>query len=257
MSSAEAVPNTEAKRRQRNRRGGSGRNRRRGGGRGGNGESGGENAPARVRTEYPPAPDAMIGTKQTGIVNTVVRKGRVRFGFILIGETSDPDAVVPRVYFSFSNVADESVIIRRGYVVSFEIKKDDQDRPYADTVALTEEGKKIAADREAKIAERRAEDAAAGIERPRRERKPREEKLVTMKVLCEGKSEQKMIEFNVNQSVGKMKNLAAEEFDAPKEYSVYHITAANPAGVFMTKAILNELTAADTIKLAPKREGDA
>lgn len=251
MSAQEEAP----KRRPRSR-GAGGRNRRRGG-RGGEGAGqGGEAAPRRERPQFPVVPTEMVGTSQTGIVNSVIRKGRVRFGFILIGETSDPDALVPRVYFSFSNLADSEVIIRRGYIVTFDIKADDQDRSYADNIALTEEGKKIAAEREEKIAQRRAEEDA-GERPPRRERRPRESKLVTLKVTCEGKPGEKEIEFDVNQSVGRMKSLATTEFDAPIEFNVYHVSNANPAGEFLTKAIMNGLEAGAKILLAPKREENA
>lgn len=247
MSAEEEAP----KRRPRTRGSGS-RNRRRP-----RTDDAGEPIARRERPEFPAVPTEMVGTSQTGIVNSIIRKGRIRFGFILIGEKENPDAMVPRVYFSFSNVADPAVIIRRGYLVKFDVKADEQDRSYADGVALTDEGKTIAAEREAKIAEMRAEEEANGERPARRERKVREPKLVKLKVKCEGKSDEKEIEFNMNQSVGRVKGIAAGQFDAPIEFNVYHVTDAEPAGIFLTKSIMHSLVEGDKILLAPKREEEA
>jgi len=65
---------------------------------------------------------------------------------------------------------------------------------------------------------------------------------------------EKVIEFTFGESIGKLKSIAAKELEAPIEYSVYHVTAEQPAGVFLTKAILNKLKDNDIILLAPKRE---
>jgi len=166
------------------------------------------------------------------------------------------------VYFNFENQADPTVFIRRGYPVEFTTKLDDKQRTSAFDVKLTEAGKVMAVEREASIAQKKAEriasgEADKGEKKPRaaRERKPRpprepvEDRFVTLKVTCAGFSETKNIEFNLAQSVGKLKNVALTAFGAPVTLNVFHVTSANPAGEYLTKAILNTLTANDTIHL--------
>mmetsp|Transcript_35433 Transcript_35433/g.97833 ORF Transcript_35433/g.97833 Transcript_35433/m.97833 type:complete len:245 (-) Transcript_35433:129-863(-) len=240
MSSAEEAPKRRPRRGPANRR-----NRRR--------PQSTEDGEPRQRVEYPPVPADKINTSATGMIHSIIVKGRGRFGFILIGETSDVNAIVPRVYFSLSKVKDPAVILRRGYPVSFNIKSDEEGRSFAEDVALTEEGKSVAAEREAKIAARRAEDEANG-KPPRRERKPREPRMVKIKVVCEGKSGEKEIEMNLNQSVGRIKGIASEAFEADADFNVYHVTDAAPKGEFLTRAIMATLTDGAKILLAPKRE---
>ena len=208
----------------------------------------------RERPESIPVPAAFVGQTKVGVVSAIIRKGRVRFGFINICAGPEIDENTPRIYFSFAQLADAATTIRRGYVVSFKVSNDEQGRAFAEYIALTEEGKKIAAAKEADIAQKRVErpvvEGEAAVKRAPRERRVAEDKLVTLNVTCEGKTGTKAIEFNFAQSVGKLKNIATTAFDAPVEYNVFHVSAANPAGVFLTKAILVTLGAGDQLHLA-------
>lgn len=229
---------------------------------------------ARPKIERPPAtpfPPELIGKVSHGIVSTVVIRGRLKYGFISVGAEEKEDN--PRVYFNTENQADTTIFIRRGYPVEFLTKLDEKQRVAAYDVKLTEAGKAVAAEREASIAQRKAERAAEGAaeKKPRaprepkepkepRERKPRpprepvEDRFVTLKVTCAGHSESKNIEFNLAQSVGKLKNVALTAFGAPVTHNVFHVTAANPEGEYLTRAIMNTLTTNDTIHLGePKK----
>jgi len=233
----------------------------------------GEEKPAgerasRPKLERPPAvpfPPELIGKVSVGIVSTVVIRGRLKYGFISLGtEEKETD---PRVYFNFENQADPTVFIRRGYPVEFVTKLDDKQRTSAVDVKLTEAGKTVAAEREASIAEKKAERAAtegteqrerkprAGRERkPRPPREPVEDRFVTLKVTCDGHTESKNIEFNLALSVGKLKNVALTAFDAPVSLNIFHVTAAHPEGEYLTRTIMNQLTTNDTIHLGePKK----
>jgi len=210
-----------------------------------------------VRPVSAPVPAELIGKTSKGVVTAIIRRGRLKFGFIHIGDETKPET--PRIYFSFLHLKDSDTIFRKGYAVQFRCDQDDKGRAYAADIELTEEGKVGAAAREAVIAARRSEGKPEGAgaeteKRPRRPRKPVEEKKVTLKVTCDGKSGEKNIEIDLNQSVGKLKNITTTEFEAPVHYNVFHVTKANPAGEFLTKAILNTLNAGDHIHLGEPKE---
>mmetsp|Transcript_95139 Transcript_95139/g.186692 ORF Transcript_95139/g.186692 Transcript_95139/m.186692 type:complete len:258 (+) Transcript_95139:62-835(+) len=214
---------------------------------------GGEAAAPREKKERPestPVPPSFVGQTKVGVVSAIIRKGRVKFGFINICPGPEIDEAAPRIYFNFTQMADSAVTIRRGYIVSFKVAADESSRAFAENIALTEEGKKIAAAKDAEIAARQAAKPAEEGEKPKRaprERKPQPEKPVNVKVTCEGKSETKDITINAAQSVGKLKNVASTAFDAPMEFNVFHVTSAG--NVFMTKAILTSLVDGDKIHL--------
>jgi hypothetical protein len=217
---------------------------------------GGEDAAPRERKERPesvPVPPSFVGQNKVGVVSAIIRKGRVKFGFINICPGPEIDESAPRIYFNFANLADESVTIRRGYVVSFKVSADEQERAFAENITLTEEGKKIAAAKDAEIAARQSSrPAGEDSEKPKRaprERKPQPEKPVQLKVTCEGKAGAKDVTVNAAQSVGKLKNVATTAWEAPVEFNVYHVS--NEDGhVFMTKAILLALKDGDKVHLA-------
>lgn len=134
----------------------------------------------------------MLGKTAEGIVSAVVRKGRLRFGFIHIGDIDKPEEEKPRIYFNFEEFVDKAVVPRRGYLVQFTCSTDEKSRSFASAITLTAEGKTLAAEREAAIALKRAEKQAApevpaGEEKavvkrvstsaPPRERKPRERRV--------------------------------------------------------------------------------
>lgn len=220
--------------------------------------SGGERAERPKRT-YIDVPAEMIGQKVVGIVSVVVRKGPVRFGFILIGEGVDVDAVdtAPRIYFSFSNVKEEGLIMRRGYIVTFTCKKDDKDRTYADEIELTEEGKTIRLAREERIAQRKAENPE-GDRPPRKNRAerppPPEPRMVKLRVTCEGKGDEaKIVEVNAAQSVAKLKNAACGAFETSLDLNIYFVPASGEM-IFFTREHKDALKENDRIHLAAKKE---
>lgn len=266
MSAVEPASNTtapaEGERRRNSRgRGGRGRDRRRRGPRGPKKEGEeAEGAERRVRKipDYVAVPDSMVGTKQVGIVNTVIKKGGMRFGFILIGESAGVDDITtaPRVYFNFSNIKDSDLILRRTYKVSFICKKDDKDRTFADEVELTEEGKTIQTEREAVIAQRKIDfpDGPPGREGgKRRERKAPEPRMVTLKVSCEGLPEEKSMEVNLSSSVGRIKGLICEAFGAPAELSIYLVTDGGEK-VFLDRDMKAAMKDGDKIHLEAKKD---
>jgi hypothetical protein len=222
------------------------------------GEEGAAGEP-RVRKERPdstPVPAEFIGQTKEGVVSAIIRKNRVKFGFIHLCSGPEIDESAPRIYFSFNDLTDSAITIRRGYVVTLKCSQDEQDRAFATEITLTEEGKKIAEEREAEIDRKKTEQAAEeGSDRPRerkapRERKPVEEKPVTLRVSCEGMTEVKTILFNAAQSVGKLKNIATTAFEAPVEFNVFRSTSADLKAEFLTKAILLTLVDNDAIHLA-------
>jgi hypothetical protein len=210
----------------------------------------------------------LVGKKSVGFVTAVVRRGRLKFGFINLGPEEKPESETPRIYFSFTGLPEGEAVLRKGYQVEFVAAADDKGRPYATDIKLTEAGKKYATEREAAIAQQRIERAAEGgaprEPRERKERAPREarepreprerrvveERLISLNVSCEGKSEVKTLEFNANQSVGRVKNVACTAFDAPIEYNVFHVSSEAPQGVYLTKSLLVKLNSGDSIRLA-------
>mmetsp|Transcript_47300 Transcript_47300/g.96666 ORF Transcript_47300/g.96666 Transcript_47300/m.96666 type:complete len:249 (+) Transcript_47300:27-773(+) len=248
MSTAAPTTNTDGAKRRNRSRGGAGRRR------GPKTETNAEGE--KERPESTPVPAGFKGQKKVGVVSAIIRKGRGKFGFIHICPGPEIDEAAPRIYFNMEDIPATEGTMRRGYIVSFTCSTDETDRFFASGLSLTAEGKVIAAEREAAIAVRNPERKEGGEpaekkERARRERKPREDKFVDMKVTCEGKSETKTITFNFAQSIGKLKSVATTEFDCPVEYNVF----AN--GVFLTKAILITMAAGDSLHLAPPKEETA
>ena len=224
-------------------------------------------APKRERSPLVPPPSESFGQRVIGVVNTVIRKGKLNFGFLTIGSAeATVDESTPRIYFNPSCVAEEGkVILRRGYTVEFTVEKDEQSRAIAKDIKLTPEGAKTRDEREAAIAERRAErqqvqkeekvsteikteENKEGRGKPKRVRQRKEGRKITLNAKAEGCSEEKTVEINVNQNIGKLKVMASKELGITAETSVYF------NGEFLTKAILRKLNDNDTIVLGPKRE---
>lgn len=228
-------------------------------------------APKKERSPVVPPTAEMFGQRVQGYVNTVIRKGKLNFGFLSIG--SDESAVnetTPRIYFNPSCVGEEGkVVLRRGYAVEFNVEKDEKDRPVAKDIKLTAEGVKAREEREAIIAQKRSErqerqkipkeekavateaPVAAEARKQKRQRKRPEGRKVTLKAKAEGSSEEKTVQINVNQNIGRLMVLAAKELGVSADASVY----AN--GEFLTKAILRKLNDNDVIVLGPKKEPTA
>jgi len=260
MSSAQQPTTGDKERNPRRRRPGGSR-RRTTGPRKSEGEA--TSAEPRVRKERPvslPFPMELIGKKSVGLVAAIVRRGRLKFGFINLGLEEKPETETARIYFSFDHLSDADLFLRRGYPVEFVSLADEKGRPYANEIKLTENGKQVAAEREATISQQRLERSAEESSAPKRERAPRERRErkaveprpLSLTVTCDGKSGSKIIEFDVAQSVGKLKNVACTEFEAPIHYNVFHV--AKEGQVFLTKAILVTLSARDTIHLAEPKD---
>jgi len=251
MSSSQDAKTGDREKSDRRRRSGASRRR---GPRGPRKSEDAEGGEERVKKERPasiPVSPEMVGRAAVGYITDIIRKGRFRFGFINVGAEEKPVGEVPRIYFNFEGVSDTDAFLRRGYPVEFTVQNDEQGRPFAAGVKLTAKGREMAAEKEAKLAQARAERGEAPrAPREPRERKPHEERLVVLKVTCQGKSEEKSIEFDVGQSVGKLKNVACTAFEAPIIYNVFHVTKENPKGEFLTKAIMSKMNHGDAIRLA-------
>jgi hypothetical protein len=199
-----------------------------------------------------------MGQTATGKICDIVRRGRGQFGFIFIGDGEGTRADTPRIYFNFKDYTETKFPPRRGYLVEFTCAEDDEKRVFASDVKLTVQGLQEAAVREEEFQKRVAsgekrEPREPREPRERRERRVREEddRTVTLKVTCEGKSGEKQITAKVGQSIGKLKHTAAAEFEAPIEYSVYcHVSPSNPEGTLLTRSLLSNLTDNDVIHLA-------
>lgn len=223
--------------------------------------------PKRERAPLVPVPDNLVGKTSVGMVETVIRRGKYNFGFITLGTDAATEST-PRVYFNPSHLGENGLILRRGYTVEFTVELDEEKRSVAKDIKLTAEGAKAKEEREAEIAKKRAErqqEKEAEGEKTeekkeksaRRQRRPRkrvEGRNVTLKVKVDGSSEEKTVEIGVNQSIGKLKSLAVAATGSSNECSVYYVSAENPKGEFLTKAILSKLNDNDTILLGPKKE---
>jgi len=101
-------------------------------------------------------PPEFIGTTQIGVVSAInTKQYKNKFGFIHICPGPKINLNAPRIYFNFNTVKKSTFLIRRGYLVSFTCNLDDQQRSYAADIELTEEGLKLATEREAAIEARR------------------------------------------------------------------------------------------------------
>jgi hypothetical protein len=207
------------------------------------------------RPENIPVSNEMVGETLTGIVLSVIRKGKMRFGFIGIGKDITNEQEMPRIYFNIMELSDRSVFLRRGYEVQFEVKKDSQDRPFASGIILTEDGKKVAAEREEYIAKRRAENPEEQGKRSTRDRRtPGEDKVVSIRISCEGKTDIRTMEFNLRDSMGRLKAAVSKEFDVETPMNLYLVTKDNPTGLFLTKQLLASMDPSDIVNLSEKKE---
>jgi len=77
---------------------------------------------------------------------------------------------------------------------------------------------------------------------------------MTLKMTCEGKNEEKDVIFNLTESIGKLKILATEAFEAPANYIVYYVASDKTPGVYLTKRILYRLGDTANIHLGPPAE---
>jgi len=133
-----------------------------------------ERAP-RPKVERPPAvpfPDNLIGKVSTGVVNSVVRRGKFKFGFINLGTTDEDATDVPRVYFTMEDATGNEFILRRGYPVEFTAKHDEKGRVNAADIKLTD--RDVAVERESLVAQKKAERAERYAANPELEKADRE-----------------------------------------------------------------------------------
>lgn len=139
-----------------------------------------------------PVPPELMGQVAIGKICDIVRRGRGQFGFIFIGDGEGTRADTPRIYFNFKDYTETKFPPRRGYLVQFVCAEDDEKRVFASEVKLTEQGLQEATVREEEFQKRVAsgEKKEPREPRERRDRRVREEddRTVTLKVTCEGKS---------------------------------------------------------------------
>jgi hypothetical protein len=220
-------------------------------------------------------PESQIGKTLFGRVCDVMNRGRERFGFIYITPTDGHVpaaeegksglalyASLPRIYFNAEEWKEGAETkVRKNDLVTFTALKDPKDRPYASNVTLTAQGKTAAVARDAAFAEAqknappKAPRAAAGggEDRPKREprerkeRKPIDERTVTLKLTCEGFPGTKEIVACVGESLGKLKHTGVTAFGAEAALMVFY------KGEPITKATLSTISDGETVHLgAPK-----
>lgn len=204
-----------------------------------------------------------------------------------MGEEVKAGPTTPKVYFSCAKLEDKTVVLKGGYNVKFVTQVDDQDRQYAAQVSLTSKGVEMAATREAANAESKkkqsedrkeseeakAEKAGNGRRRrkgkkaegneenvekkekkekkERQPRPPRPAKNLKFSVTCEGKAETKEVEFDTNQSLGKLKRILTAEFETPSTYLIYVGSTSND---LLTNAVLRQMEAGASLYFAPAKE---
>lgn len=118
------------------------------------------------------------------------------------------------------------------------------------------EGKKKK--RAKKAVKKDAAPAASTEAAPAGEKKERPaRRTATFEIVVEGdEAKTGTLNFAINQSIGRLKALATKAVEAPADLSVYLVTPENPAGVFLTRAVLNTVTESGKLLLAAKREAD-
>jgi len=225
-----------------------------------------------------------MGKLAKGTVS-VIKQG---FGFIDIdgGDSTKPREGLPRIYFKKKDFNDEKFRVRRGYLVTFKVEKDEEGKTYASEIKLTVEGQAsavaineaITKKREEAKAEKAAQNntekkpagkAAGGggggggettTDKPKRARRIRKsvEKVVKVKVTCEGKKDEIMVDLTLKRQtkLGQVKAITCKAIEAPLNYSIYSKSPDNSETIFFTKAILNKLKDGDHIHLkeAPEKE---
>ena len=213
-----------------------------------------------------PVPPELIGTECTGKIFDIIKRF-ASYGFILINSETSPKNQKPKIYFNMKDYEEVDFVARKGYLVKFNVTKDDKDRLCATNILLTTEGKAAAVLREERIAKYR-EDEAAGIasgeiikreddggEKKKRGPRPRREPnetAIPLTVTCDGKAEKMTVEAKIFQSIGRLKHSCIEAFGVTPNYSIYcQRTPANPEGVLLTKVILKQMTDGDNIHLGP------
>lgn len=120
----------------------------------------------RVKREYPGFPSTRVG--EVGVLGTIARWFfKFKYGFIGEGKDSVTNENVPRIFFPKKSIS--GFFPRSGYSVTFDIKKDDQNRLYADNVKLTEEGLKAVEEAKKIYAARKAErpEKSQTVEKPK------------------------------------------------------------------------------------------
>lgn len=196
-----------------------------------------------------PLPENLVGKASVGTISTVITRarGKVQFGFIELGDKLTNAEDSPRIYVNFKD-DEKDIRYRRGYQVNFTCKVDDENRQFASDLSLTDEGKVQLADFEKLLAEKKAAEGdkpkkpVETQKRKKRSKKVLEPKIVKLSLTCEGKPEVKEIQFDVNQGLGRLKRIAAQEFELPLTISMH-----DSGKVFLTKAKLQEMTDGNTV----------
>jgi hypothetical protein len=228
-----------------------------------------EEEKATTRPPSVPVSKNLVGKMSSGIISDVINRGRGKFGFIYV----DPDESKsrnewPKIYFNFKEFENKDIYPRRGYPVEFLCSTDEEGRVCATKVKLTAEGEVMAKDKAEKIAAERATasvaketeekngqtEAKKNFNKRIRNRRVVSDRVIPLRVTCDGKEGEKIINAKLSQSIGKLKHTATVEFDAPTSYNVYSINDETPDGVLLSKALLRKLEDNDRIHLKPGPE---
>lgn len=227
------------------------------------------------RVETVPVPDEFVGKTYIGRISDVIRMGvpkpRPAFGFINIGPNVEPEENVPRIYFKRSDYTDPEEIHylpRRGFEVEFTVNKSEEGKFFATGVKLTPAGRAEANINKQKADEAKAAKIAAGVipapssgkakadsrppARARTARKPREHDDTSVKLLItlEGKPGTKELEVKLGRPLGMLKRDVIKEFGAEGDFTINHVTADAPAGIFLTIPIFKNLKDGDKLHFA-------
>ena len=212
--------------------------------------------PRRPRAESTPVPDSMVGSKQSGNIDEVVRKpltgGAIRFGFIYIG--SEGGDTRPRIYFNVADYETKEFKPRKKYEVSFTVEKDDMDRFCAKGISLTDGGKAQAETREAEIAEQKKTEAEEGGDKKSgaakaksgNRRRPEDTREVTLKLTAPGFDGEVEVVAKMRESLGKLKHTC---ITAVGTEDITLNVFATSSGTLLNKELLREMKDGDAINL--------
>lgn len=224
--------------------------------------------PPRPRIENIPVPEEAVGKQHLGRISDVIRKGQVPrplFGFINMADNVEPVASVPRIYFKRMDYSDPKHIYpRRGYQVLFTVSRGEDGKFFATNVVLTEKGKEEADANKLKADEAKAAKLAAAppatktteskppAKKNLKPRKPRNDTVVTLQVTLEGSEGSQTVEAKIGRQLGVLKRDTIKLFGAEGDFTMNHVSDENPAGVFLTTAILKTLKDGDRLHFAKK-----
>lgn len=209
----------------------------------------------KTKREYPaniPLPDEQLGQTLEGVVITVVKRGRVAFGFVTPGaELPKTGEASTRIYFSPAFINNGTkVLLRRGYEVEFTVSLDEKGRQVAKISKLTEQGVATMTAREAAIAQKRAENprepapAQERKEAPKKTEKKKADKEKVEKEAATPESEEADKEKKSDKKLKKRKprperkvTLKLKKMDSAEEEKTVEVNLNLPLSKLKIKAV--------------------